>query len=200
MIDDPELKQQTSSERSRAYLGRAKILIHKLVFEVDKFCEARPLDGKNVSRLHNIFELEGCSRLNPDNYVPTLINRKVLTGALGKGGSLDVSLGGCEELSLLKVEEPLICLHERHRLAAATRYFFQPEQKWWIVNLYLDGMRADLSPRDLVSLLISSQDLNSSVVTALKEAYSNFRNFCDEDIFRNLRYCQLRNDEAEAGK
>lgn len=200
MADGPELEQQASSERSRAYLGRAKVLIHKLVFEADKSCEARPLDGKNVSRLHNIFELEGCSRLDPDNYVPTLINRKVLADALGKGGSLDVSLGGCGELSLLEVEEPLICLHGRHRLAAATRYFFQPEQKWWIVDLYLDGMGADLSSRDLVSLLIPSQDLNPSVVTALKEAYSNSRNFCDGDIFRNLRYCQLRNDEAGAGK
>ena len=200
MADDPDQEQQAFSERSRAYLGRAKILIHKLVFEADKSCEARPLDGKNVSRLHNIFELKGCSRLNPDNYVSTLINRKVLTDALGKGGSLDVSLSGCGELSLLEVKEPLICLHGRHRLAAATRYFFQPGQKWWIVNLYLDGMGADLSSWDLVSLLIPSQDLNPSVITALKEAYSNSRNFCDENIFRNLRYCQLRKDEAEAGK
>ncbi len=38
------------------------------------------------------------------------------------------------------------------------------------------------------------------MVTALKEAYSNSRNFCDENIFRNLRHCQLRNDEAGAKK
>ena len=200
MADGPDLEQQASSERSRAYLGRAKILIHRLVFEADKSCEVRPLDGKNVSRLHRIFELEGCSRLDPDNHVPTLIKRKVLADALGNGGSLDVSLGGCGEPSLLEVEEPLVCLHGRHRLAAAKQYFFQPEQKWWIVDLYLDGMRADFSSRNAVSLLTPSQDLNPSVITALKEAYSNSRNFCDGDIFRNLRYCQLRKDKAGAGK
>lgn len=200
MIDDSELKQQISSERSRAYLRRTKIFIHKLVFKVDKFCETRSLDEKNVSRLHNIFELKDCFQLNSDNYVLTLINRKMLTDALKKDESLNVSLSDCEELSLLKVKELLICLHEHHRLAATTRYFFQSKQKWWIVNLYLNDMRTDLFSRNLVSLLISSQDLNSSVITALKEAYSNSRNFCDENIFCNLRYCQLRNDETEAEK
>ena len=38
------------------------------------------------------------------------------------------------------------------------------------------------------------------MVTALKEAYSNSKNFCDGDIFRNLRYCQLREDVTGAGK
>jgi len=129
MINDSELKQQISSERSKAYLRRAKILIHKLVFKINKFCETRSLDEKNVFRLHNIFELKDCSRLNSDNYVSTLINRKMLTDALKKDESLNVSLSDCEELSLLKVKESLICLHERHRLAATTRYFFQSKQK-----------------------------------------------------------------------
>ena len=156
MADDPDLEQQAANERNRAYLGRAKILIHKLVFEADKSCEARSLDLKNVSRLHRIFELEGCSRLDPDNHVPTLINRKVLADALEKGGRLGVSLGGCGEPNLLEVEEPLMCLHGRHRLAAATRYFCHPEQKWWVVDLYLDGTGADLSSSGPVSLLIAS--------------------------------------------
>lgn len=154
MINDSELKQQISSERSKAYLRRAKILIHKLVFKINKFCETRSLDEKNVFRLHNIFELKDCSRLNSDNYVSTLINRKMLTDALKKDESLNVSLSDCEELSLLKVKESLICLHERHRLAATTRYFFQSKQKWWIVNLYLNNIRTDLFSRNLVSLLI----------------------------------------------
>ncbi len=124
MINDSKLKQQASNERSKAYLRRAKILIHKLVFKANKFYEARPLDEKNVSRLHNIFELKGCFWLNSNNYVPTLINRKVLANALGKGESLDVSLGDYGELNLLKMKESLICLHGRHRLATTTRYFF----------------------------------------------------------------------------
>lgn len=61
MINDSELKQQISSEKSRAYLRRAKILIYKLMFKIDKFCETHSLDEKNVSRLHNIFELKDCS-------------------------------------------------------------------------------------------------------------------------------------------
>lgn len=34
----------------------------------------------------------------------------------------------------------------------------------------------------------------------LKEDYTNARNFCDGDIFRQLRFSQLRNDEAEEGR
>lgn len=154
MINDSELKQQIFSERSKVYLRRAKILIHKLVFKINKFCETHLLNEKNVSRLHNIFELKDCSWLNSDNYVSTLINRKMLTDALRKNESLNVSLSDCEELSLLKVKESLICLHEHHCLAAMTRYFFQSKQKWWIVNLYLNDMRTDLFSWNLVSLLI----------------------------------------------
>lgn len=49
-------------------------------------------------------------------------------------------------------------------------------------------------------VITSYKDLNTTVVSALTEQYSNSRNFCDGDIYRSLRYCQLNGDKIGEGK
>lgn len=120
MIDDFNLKQQIFNERNKTYLKRTKIFIHKFMFKVNKFYETCSLNEKNVLKLHWIFELKDYSRLNLNHHVSTFINRRMLTDALRKDESLNVSLSDCEELNLLKMKESLICLHERHRLTTTT--------------------------------------------------------------------------------
>lgn len=136
---DQGLDQQVFDERRRAYLGKARIGIYQLTFALDGIYEARPLDTKNVARLVKTFEMEGCSRLDPDHHVPALISRIALSNAFPRVNSSGACKENFDDIPNIVVDEPLVCLHGQHRLAAAAQ-FLEPEDKWWIVDLYLDGM------------------------------------------------------------
>ena len=51
-----------------------------------------------------------------------------------------------------------------------------------------------------VYILICTEDLGSHALRALREDYSNSKNFCDGDIYRNIRYHQRHCQEEAVGK
>jgi len=128
-----------AAERSRAYRGHAKVQIQYLKFEDDNQMGARALDSKNIARLVQIFELEGCFRLEPEHYVPALVNRQALDAVLSEARMNATDLLQCGEPPTLNINFPLVCLHGKHRLHAAGQ-FLNPNDKWWVVDLYLDGL------------------------------------------------------------
>ena len=128
-----------ASERSRAYRGHAKVQIQHLKFEDDSQMGAGALDSKNITRLVQIFELEGCFRLELEHYVPALVNRQALDAVLSEARMNAMDLLQCGEPPTLNVTFPLVCLHGKHRLHAAGQ-FLNPNNKWWVVDLYLDGL------------------------------------------------------------
>jgi hypothetical protein len=115
-------------EKARAFCGSVKIPLDKLQPEALPE-NPRQFDEENAERLLRIFR-EDCQRWEPDNHVPVLISRSALPdGPLG---------------DILNPEYPLIYLHGRHRLEAASR-FFNGNDRWWIADLYSDGMSTYLS-------------------------------------------------------
>lgn len=134
-----DLESRMNAERSRTYRGRAKVSIHVLLFESDNQMGSRPLDPKNVTRLLQIFQLEGCLRLEPEHHVPVLINIQVLNAVLGDARLQSGDLMTCKDPPKLNINVPLLCLHGKHRLKAANE-FLDPHDKWWVVDLYLDGL------------------------------------------------------------
>ncbi len=201
MATPAELEYRTIAERSRAYRGRAKVPIHILLSESDSQLGSRPLDPKNVARLLRIFQLEGCCRLEPEHHVPALINGQVLAAVLNDARLQPGNLMTCDDPPKLNINVPLICLHGKHRLKAANE-FLDPHDKWWIVDLYLDGLSPiyqALAIRGLTTFV----DIEANSKAAIREEYfeySNSRNFCDGDIFRNLRFHQQRNNANGSGK
>ena len=114
--------------------------IRWLVFEDDWERGTRPLDPKNVARLVKIFNLEGCFRWESEHYVPALINPKALYKALTAANRTAEDLFAVtEEPVSLELSDSLICLHKRHCLEAAKQYL-ETKDKWWVVDLYLNGM------------------------------------------------------------
>lgn len=140
------LEEQTKrlEEKHSSFRGSARIQLKHLQFE-EKIEQRRSgddfhLDTKNVDRLTHIFEIEGCLRLDVDNYVPAIIGEETLQDSIRTSGLKD----GSELLDRRvppKLRLPpalkLQCLHGRHRIAAANE-FLLPGDKWWVVDLYSD--------------------------------------------------------------
>jgi hypothetical protein len=119
---------QIFREKSRAFCGSVKIPLDKLRGE-ELPENPRQFDEKNVARLLDIFNKDGCQRREPDNHVPVLIARSALPEGPLRVGS---------DLQLFNPDHPLTCLHGRHRLEAA-RKFLSGNDRWWVADLYSDG-------------------------------------------------------------
>lgn len=69
--------------------------------------------------------------------------------------------------------------------------YLHPDDKWWIVDLYVDGKV--LSP-SVPAALIVVLDLGEAELNELREKYFNAKNCYDEDIFRHFRRAHLARD------
>jgi hypothetical protein len=122
---------QIFREKSRAFIGSVKIPLDKLRNE-ELPDNPRQLDEKNVTRLLGIFQSPkgGCQRRDSDNHVPVLIPRSALPSR---------PLGVDNDFQLFNPDHPLTFLHGRHRIEAA-RKLFTGNNRWWIADLYSDGL------------------------------------------------------------
>ena len=126
------------AEKERVFCGSVKVPISKLTAE-NMMTNPRQLDPKNVARLRNIFLLEGCHRLDPQNHVPVLIDQATLDQALRKSDVTRISLKSFDEPKLLSLDREIVYLHGRHRLEAA-KDVLKTDDKWWVVDVYLKGI------------------------------------------------------------
>ena len=137
-MDDEEEGQRLNTKREH-FLGSAKIFLEHLHFQKDK--GEYNLDQKNVARLQKVFELEGCLRLNPEHHVPVLIDLETLEQSLDQSqirrGELFTSVIPPE--LILPRNHVVLCLHGRHRIAAA-RNLLLASDRWWTVDLYSQGI------------------------------------------------------------
>jgi hypothetical protein len=133
---EDEAKQ--ANERRLKYQGAARVRISAIEFEAPK---DQWLDHKNVDRLCNIFRKNRCRRFELSNYVPVTVSRQALTEALENAAIAARSLllsSGKDIPSLTFSQGQLKGLHGRHRLYAGSRVL-APAERWWTVDLYLDG-------------------------------------------------------------
>ncbi|KAF1349754.1 hypothetical protein BDV97DRAFT_376998 [Delphinella strobiligena] len=170
--------------RHSHHRGRAKIAIRHYTFESStEVLGARTLDEKNVIRLSDIYQLEGCHRLEPEHSVPAIISEATLMEALNRSGVNQSELlapGVLPPTLQLPSSYSLHVLHGQHRIEAAKR-FLDPLDHWWVVDLYADSLP------DALRLEVRTEYLNS-------------RSFCDGDIYRNLRHHQRKDDSARTGR
>lgn len=168
-ISDTE--KQYLVERNKALCGTFRVPLCKLKHEGPDV-NPRQLDQKNVKRLLNIFELEGCLRMEPENYIPALIPQSLLSVIPKVAGGLQ---DWAVEPSMFDPPKPLHCLHGIHRLEAA-RQHLSLSGKWWVVNLYVE------------------EHLGLSSRNSLRSESNNSKNYFDGDVYRNLRLCQHLGD------
>jgi Protein of unknown function (DUF3723) len=124
--------------RYSSFLGTAKVYLQHLQIDTSN---TFTLDEKNVKRILGIFEIQGCLRLDVENYVPVLISRGALEASFTESDVEPQDLYNYDDLKLLRFGEHvrLRVLHGRHRLRAA-QHFLQGDDRWWVVDLYDDSM------------------------------------------------------------
>jgi hypothetical protein len=134
-----DVDESVYREKKRAFLGSVKISLDKLRPE-DNTRAPRQLSEVGVTRLLDRFQREGCLRHDAHNYVPALISHSDIP--INNFRVDTVGIVSCEDPGDPPVycpDQPLVYLDGKHRLEAARRFFI-PSERWWIVNLYSNGM------------------------------------------------------------
>ncbi|KAJ6018994.1 hypothetical protein N7522_001061 [Penicillium canescens] len=170
MYTDPEL--QILTERRRTYQGTARVNISQITPHPSV---SQHMNTKNVERLCQIFDKEGCRRLDIYNHVSAVVSRQHLHEALqaGRVNAADLMTDQPSRYPHLHFSTGSIqCLHGQHRLKAGEHCLPLIDQ-WWTVDLYLE----DISP---------------GLQTSLIDEYSNERVPSDGEIYIKVR--QYRNE------
>lgn len=129
-------------ERNANYLGAAKVMLSDIQFDPPL---PRNLSQKKLDRLKSIFYDKDCDRLNIHNRVPGVISSDEFRIATQSHGltSDDLKHASSDNLPTLQFATgQLKALHGRHRIQVASEFLF-PGDKWWVVDLYADGMYLD---------------------------------------------------------
>jgi len=136
MANVPPNDLQILREKGRTFCGSFKIPLSKLKLE-EIPDNPRQFDPKNAAKLLERFHLEKCNRLEPEHYVSALVSKADLPQ------SLQPHSNPFEEPQHFDPPQPLPCIDGEHRLEAANR-FLAGEDRWWVANLYSNGMRSRL--------------------------------------------------------
>jgi hypothetical protein len=150
-----DYERAISREKASKFRGKARVMLKVLYFSPERM---RDINRENVERLKEIFEEEGCLRKEPpERHVPVVIDIRELNRAIECSDSdttLDTLLDNPGELPPLLKFPPntrIECLNGKHRIQAAKECAtLNPLEKWWIVDLYLKGMRRDRYPSGLL--------------------------------------------------
>lgn len=136
LFTEDELKK--ASERRLKYQGVARVKISDIHFTDS---QSDYVDQKNIDRLCNIFRKARCQRFELANYVSALVSRQALSEAIQNAGISARSLLQSSGMDIPTLSFPggqLTGLHGRHRLYAGAKVL-APTERWWTVDIYLDG-------------------------------------------------------------
>ncbi|KAF4765573.1 hypothetical protein HAV15_003280 [Penicillium sp. str.  len=193
MFTDGEL--QLTTERRLKYQGTAKINLSQITYHP---CVARQLDQKNVERLCEVFRKDGCNRLDVQHHVTALVTRRHL-----KHARREAQISAEELLTNLPDKYPFLsfpsgqiqCLHGQHRLRAAAEVL-APSERWWTVDLYLDGEIRFIWLNFYLTAFIFNclsdiyVDISPELRNTLVDEYANEKTPTDGDIYRKIRQYQ----------
>lgn len=188
-----EEEVRLATERRLKYLGAAKVSIYQIQFDPPL---PRDLDPKNLDRLREIFRKNRCRRLDVDNHVPAIVSRQDLADALRKAGTSQRSLltnNPYQSPQLGFLTGQLRALHGRHRVQAGAEVL-PPADRWWMVDLYLDGMSRGYH-LFRIGLTVKI-DIGEELKTSLLEEYANQKKPTDGEIYRKIRQYEGEDNEA----
>lgn len=138
LFTDAEL--QLGTERSRKYQGTAKINLENISFPPNS---SRAIEPENITRLSEIFRSEGCRRYEVQNHITGVVSRESLQAALRAAHKTPDELRTTTPHSVPHLHfsaGQVLCLHGQHRVRAGAEVLPE-EDRWWTVDLYLDGKR-----------------------------------------------------------
>lgn len=133
-------------QRATNYRGTVRVKLETLKFGIEG---SRQLDVQNVRRLQHIFQDQGCYRLDPENRIPAVIDQQALENAMRSSDTTLAALLQIPQTSPPFLKFPagfrLQCLKGQSR-AKAAEMVLRPEERWWGIDLYLEGSFRDPAP------------------------------------------------------
>ncbi|KAJ5676451.1 hypothetical protein N7536_012623, partial [Penicillium majusculum] len=143
---DPEL--QILTERYRTYQGTAKVNISQITPHPSI---SQYMNTKNVERLYEIFDKEGCRRLDIYNHMSAVVSREYLHKALqvGRVNAGDIMTNQPSRYPHLYFSTGSIqCLHGQHRLKAGEHYLLSIDQYPDLQTSLIDEYSNERVPSD----------------------------------------------------
>lgn len=138
MDDQRSREESLELAKNQAFRGAVKLWIRQFSPE-SPLTNPRQFDPRNLSRLIQIFKLEGCLRLPSEHHVPVLVRRQHLDDALRTDQISVNALRSAQEPQFLSLRSGVTYLQGAHRLEAG-RNFLHPDDRWWVADLYLEEL------------------------------------------------------------
>ncbi|KAG2026558.1 hypothetical protein GB937_001339 [Aspergillus fischeri] len=152
-------EQSLEAYREERYQGSARVRLDCLSF--DKGFSHLMNDGRNSIRLERILEIQGCLRINRDYHVPVL------------GSPYSILRDG--EWTLAGAGRPV----------GYPRKWLSPQNRWWVVDVYVEDQRPDNEGTDVDQP--GRRQLGARLVRSLREQFRNERQPPDGLIYYKLR-------------
>ena len=184
MYTDAEL--ELTRERNLKYQGTAKISLDQIIPHPSIF---REFDSKNVERLCEIFNRDGCRRFDLRNHITATVSRQHLYDALRAARVSPQALMTSRSDQHPRLQFPtgnVQCLHGQHRLRAAAELLPASDQ-WWTVDLYLDGNDTLFLSYLCNSDILPTADISPGLQATLIDEYSNEKTPSDGEVYRKVR-------------
>lgn len=147
----PDMKQviarqedeRLEKERRRVSRGTARVRLEALQFPH----QTREIDAKRVEYLEGCFREYGCRPLPKKNHICAVLDQDDLVAAMRASGVTLEELLSNPPDNYVELWFPdgyrLECLHGKHRIQAACDFLQRPSDRWWVVDLYISGMKRD---------------------------------------------------------
>lgn len=183
------LDHQLEHEKHAKYRGSFNIRIDCINYKNTLIIGGKSQQKENQS-LERLLEEENCSRRDNARYhAMALISPSILAESLRISG-LDESNLKFTSAPYPRLELPdgikLDCLHGSGRLAAANRLLSGPD-KWWVIDLLLDGM---FSINYIVTHLTIFKDISDNLRTMITEEYDYQKHPDDGELYNKIRKYQ----------
>ena len=134
-----DVDQLIALEKNRRFRGCVKVPLDKLRPEGSTLAP-RQLSEAGVTQLVDRYKREGCLPRDPQHYIPVLISCHDLPSNFSRiDAAGDASEHDSGDPPVYSPPQPLVFLAGQHRLEAGRRFLI-PSERWWIVNLYSNGM------------------------------------------------------------
>ncbi|KAI2812139.1 hypothetical protein CBS115989_10745 [Aspergillus niger] len=172
--------------RQERYQGSARVRLDCLAFE-NGFGRLMD-DGRNALRMEQILDIQGCLRINREYHVPVLVQ------ATDWGSH--IRLLPCDTELFPELIVPLnmsLRAFGHENVIAAARKRLYGENRWWVVDVYVED------PNEQPQ----RQTLHSHLVRSLREHFPNRRRPPDGLIYERIRFykgklCHPPDEQAEA--
>ncbi|GLA10289.1 hypothetical protein AnigIFM60653_002384 [Aspergillus niger] len=159
--------------RQERYQGSARVRLDCLTFE-NGFGRLMD-DGRNALRMEQILEIQGCLRINREYHVPVLVQ------ATDWGSHIRLLPCDTEPFPelIVPLNMSLRALGHENVIAAARKKLYG-ENRWWVVDVYVED------PNEQPQ----RQTLHSHLVRSLREHFPNQRRPPDGLIYERIRFYQ----------